>query len=164
MIAQKPIIDDELVVAEKFINYINKKENKDFIIPFHPDDSAFDAESYSKSNPKKKLKMEIVKSDFGAHKELGRKGKYIKFRNAEEKIQEIIIKPVIHKSRKNKYSPDFKKDNILLIDGWWTLYEDELNHFKDKYLNSYEFLEKAGFKEIWFIGMKDDGPVYKLYP
>lgn len=164
MLDQKSIIDDELSVAEKFVNYINKKEDKDFIIPFHPNDCAFDAESYSQSNPKEILKMEIVKSDFDAHKECGITGKYTKFRTTKEKIQAIIVEPIMHKGRKNKYSPDFKKDNILLIDGWWTLHEDELNDFKSKYLDNYKFLKKAGFKEIWFISMVDKEKIYKLYP
>ena len=157
-------IDEELSVAEKFINYLNKKERRDFVFPFHPADFGFDAESYSRSKPRERLRMEIVKSDFRAHKELGEKGKYVRSRTPEEKIQVIIIEPIIHKGRKNKYSPEFKKDIVLLIDGWWTFYEDELNDFKNKYLNSYKFLKKTGFKEIWFIHMKKDGLIYKLYP
>lgn len=169
MIVQESIIDDELVVAGIFINYINNKERKDFIPPFHPNDSAFDAESYSKFNPKKRLKMEVVVSNFEAYKKCyGNEGVYARSRGRsvkeiEEKIQETIIEPILHKGRENKYSPDFKKDNILLLDGWWTLCEDELNHFKVQ-PNSHEILEEAGFKEIWFISMKSDGPICKLYP
>jgi len=161
---QKPIIDDELVVAEKFIKHINIKENKNFILPYHPqNDASFDAESYKESNPKEKIRMEIVRSDFNAHKEIGKKGEYTAFRSTEEKVQQIIVEPINHKSRNSKYSPAFKKDNILLIDGWWSLDEDELDFFKNS-PSSYEFLKNAGFREIWFVSMKDNGIVCKLYP
>jgi len=161
---QKPIIDNELVVAEKFINHLNKKENKNFILPYHPQkDASFDAESYEESNPKEKIRMEIVRSDFNAHKEIGKKGEYTAFRSTEEKVQQIVVAPINHKSRNSKYSPAFKKDNILLIDGWWTLDEDELDFFKDS-PSSDAFLKNAGFKEIWFVGMKDSGIIRRLYP
>ena len=156
-------IDDELHVAEKFINYLNQIYKKDFVLPFHPkEDISIDALTHRKSNPNEILKMQIVSSDFKAMESLGKEETYTTFRDVTEKIRDCIVIPILHKT--NRYSTDFKKDIILLLNGWRTVTEEDLNHFKTRILNSYFILKKTGFKEIWFVSEKYDGPIYRLWP
>lgn len=112
---KKQIIDDELVVAEKFINFLNKEQSKNFALPHHPKDGSFDAESYDKSDPQKKIKMEIVKSDFKAREAHGKTGKYARYRTIEEKIQDLIIEPINHKSKKLNIRPILKRTIYCLL-------------------------------------------------
>ncbi len=156
-------LDEELVTAKKWIDYLNKAKGKDFILPQHSKkDEGVDAISRSISNPKVKLKIQIVSSDFKARESLGQKGKFTAFRNKEDKIKATIIDPISHKDQ--KYPLDLKRETILLLNGWWTVTEEDLDYFKTYYPNSHWFLQRAGFREIWFISMKDDGPIYKIYP
>ncbi|MGB8656455.1 MAG: hypothetical protein WCE90_01555 [Candidatus Zixiibacteriota bacterium] len=157
------IVDDELHVAEKFVNYLNQTYIKDFVLPSHPvEDRGIDALTQSKSNPAEILKMQIVSSDFKAKEQLGKEKTYEPIRDRTQKIMDTIVNPILHKSL--RYSPDFKKDIVLVLDGWWTVRKEDLDYFKTHCLNSYLILEDAGFKEIWFVSMKDGGPIYKLFP
>lgn len=157
------IIDDELYVAEKFIKHINITLKKDFVLPYHSkNDNSIDALTHRESNPNEILKMEIVSSDFKAKESLGKKKIYETFRDATEEIIETILIPILRKSK--RYSPDYKKDVVLLLDGWWTVTEEDLNYFKTHILNAYFMLREANFKEIWFVSEKWDGPIYRLWP
>lgn len=157
------IIDDELYVAEKFIKYFNKTYKNDFVLPYKPEeDTGIDVLTHRESNPKEMLKMQIVSSDFKAMESLGKEKIYTTFRDVTEEIRDCIVIPISHKS--NRYSPDFKKDIILLLNGWWTVTEEDLNRFKTRVLNSYFILKEAGFKEIWFVSEKYDGPIYRVWP
>jgi len=157
------IIDDDLHIAEKFIKYLNKTYNKDFVLPFHPkEDNSIDALTHRESNPQEMLTIQIVKSDFNGWEALGKEGIYIVSRDRSEKILDTIVNPISHKS--NRYSPDFKRDLILLLHGWWTVDEDVLNYFKNNCLDSFFRLQKTGFKEIWFVSERWDGPIYRLWP
>jgi hypothetical protein len=157
------IIDDELHVAEKFVNHLNETCKKDFVLPYHPEeDTGIDALTHSKSNPIEILKIQIVSSDFKAKESLGKEGVYTTFRDRTEEIANTIVTPILHKS--HRYSPHFKEDIVLLLDGWWGVTKKDIDYFKTHVLNSYFLLRNAGFKEIWFVSMKDGGPIYKLYP
>jgi hypothetical protein len=153
------IFDDELHVAEKFANHLNRTYKKDFVLPYHStEDTGIDALTHSKSNPTEIIKIQIVSSDFKAKETLGKEKMYETFRD----VTDTIVAPIKHKSC--RYSPDFKKDIVLVLDGWWTVRKEHLDYFKTHCLNSYFILKNAGFKEIWFVSMKDGGPIYKLYP
>ena len=157
------IVDDELHVAEKFINYYDQIYKKDFVLPSHPvKDIGIDALTHSKLDPEEDLKIQIVSSDFEAKELLGREKRYTDFRDQTQEIIDTIVTPILHKSR--RYAPDFKKDIILLIDGWRTVTKEDLDYFKTHYLKSYFILQNAGFKEIWFVSMKDGGPICRLWP
>lgn len=157
------IFDDELHVAEKFINHLNGTYKKDFVLPYHPtEDTGIDALTRSKSNTMEELKMQIVSSDFKAQESLGKEGMYETDRDMPKLITDTIVEPIKHKS--GRYSPDFKKEIILLLNGWWKVTKEVLDYFKSHCLDSPFILKNAGFKEIWFVSMKDGGPIYKLYP
>jgi hypothetical protein len=157
------IIDDELHVAEKFVNHLNGTYKRDFALPYHPaEDTGIDALTHSKSNPREILKMQIVSSDFKAQESLGKEGKYERDRDRPQRIIDTIVEPIKHKS--GRYSPDFKKEIILLLNGWWKVSKEDLDYFKTHCLDSCFILKNAGFKEIWFVSEKDGGPIYKLYP
>ncbi len=132
-------------------------------MPYHPEyDIGIDVLTHSKSYPTEVLEIQIVSSDFKAKETLGKEVMYETFRTATEKIMDTIVEPIKHKSR--RYSPNFKKDIVLVLDGWWTVRKEDLDYFKAHCLNSYLILKDAGFKEIWFVSMKDGGPIYKLFP
>jgi hypothetical protein len=157
------IFDDELYVATKFVRYLNRTHNKDFVLPYHPDeDRGIDAVSYSESNPIEVLRMQIVSSDFKAREELGKRQMYEVSRDLPQMLQDAVDKPISYKS--GRYPPDLKKEVILLLDGWWSVLKEDLDHFKTNCLDSYFRLKDAGFKEVWFVSMKDGGPICQLYP
>jgi hypothetical protein len=153
----------ELNAAKKFIEFFNKTQVKDFVVPYNlGKDASIDALTHRESSPDEILKMQIVKSDFRAEASLGKRQIYEACRDTTEKIEQTILEPILHKSR--RYSKDYKKDMVLLLDGWWTVTEDDLKYFKTHCLKSYLKLRDTGFKEIWFVSEKWDGPVYRLWP
>lgn len=155
---------EELQVAERFIKYLNNLNNTDYLLPKYqpPEGSPVDILAYSKSDPKKILKMQVTTSDADVRKSLTTRGRFLRITNSGEPnplIQKGVLEPIFKKS--TKYNQKVKRDLILLLDGWWSagkLKDVEAENLKILYKN---FLRGAGFKEIWIVYLKNS---VKLYP
>ncbi len=172
---------DELKIAWHFIRYINKDKGKDFCFPYYPPkDDGIDALSCRESDPKVILKMQITAADpeltagletpslteKGFPRGTFSKGisRVTNKSPLESFIEKAIKSPILKKSAKRNYAPEFKKDLIILLNGWYTFSdsEDHLIHRLNFIRNQgKKFFQNTGFKEIWLVY---DDISYKLYP
>ncbi len=156
-------IDDELKIANIFIEHINKNHNEDYCEPYHPSiDEGIDALAHKKSNPEHTLKMQITVADYDAREKFATKGEVLRVYNRTEpdpRIEKGIIEPIKQKSE--KYSIELKRDLILLLDGWWIVGKLSSKEIKDLKDLRKKFFKGTGFLGIYLVYNKN---IYKIYP
>lgn len=169
MVNKKRLV--ELKVCRQFVKYFNYKYTKTYSEPELVDESkdAPDCISTDITNPDIIYQFEITKSSPEEAENLGKDSEHEFFyesRNEHDLYsKQASVLYSILKAKSSKYSTEFKATFIILLEGASIEYEDkDIQIIVSKILNSEQWqeeLKKLGFKEIWYVSIKD---IFKFYP
>lgn len=145
------------IVQQLFLEF-NRVYSTDFAGPYIPQDlitrkkrrdTPTDVEVVSRSNPDKKLQIQITSSE--SDQMYRRKLTKIKAVVREEvsaspgRMKEVISKKVI------RYGEKTCKDLLLVIDAWPTLTERDVDEFLKQ---EKDFLDRAPFLDVWIVSLE----------
>lgn len=154
----------ELAVAKAFVDYYNSNFGKDFVKPVLGEDPP-DCISYSASDPKTTLKMEVMKSSPDETASLNKTHFYeitLSLNEMSDQLKELAQDV----KRRKAYEPNFSRELVLLL-------EQATIHFGSDDKDMVWYLKELrtqgvqkqfadlGYKEIWYVTPKKS---YKFYP
>lgn len=154
---------EELAAAQELVRAYNKLNHTDYKNPEpYPDqDSSIDVTCESKSGKYLKLNIQVTVSDQEGFANIGKGQSFKRQTTSSYDLFSEILKKAIANKFEAKYTQQDRKTIILVLYGWPLAYKNDLEKFKEKEAS---FLQDAGFREVWFVGVDVGGHVIKLFP
>lgn len=139
--------EQEIQVVNRFLPVFNSKNSSQFVLSQNqpPIDSHIDV-LITETKTKQEMGLQVRVSDDQPWGKLYR-NKIFERLGVGFKIHHKAIKRAIED--KKKYPLQLRDNLILLLDGWLSVRPEDLEYFIN---TEKEFMQKSGFKEIWFVG------------
>lgn len=154
---------EELSAAQELIRAYNKLNHTDYKNPeLYPDQhSSIDVTCESNSGKYPKLDIQVTVSDHKGFEKIGKGESFKRQTTSGYDLFSENLKKAIANKFKAKYTQQDRQTIILVLYGWPLAYKSDLEKFKE---NETSFLQDAGFREVWFVGVDVSGHVIKLFP